>query len=49
MPKHSQEGASVAEMLENIVVLQVLRFYEILSVNTISTYCLFNEWMSILV
>jgi hypothetical protein len=49
MLKHSQEGASVVEMLETIVVLQVLRFYEILSVNTISIDCLFNEWMSIFV
>ena len=36
-------------MLEYVVVLQVLRFHEILSVDTISTDCLFNEWMSILV
>ena len=49
MPKHGQASASVVEMLEYVVVLQVLRFHEILSVDTISTDCLFNEWMSILV
>ena len=49
MPKHGQAGASVVEMLEYVVVLQVLRFHKIFSVDAISTDCLFNEWMSILV
>jgi len=44
-----QEGASVVEMLGNVVVQQVLRCHQILSVDTILTDCLFNEWMSILV
>ena len=39
MPKHGQAGASVVEMLEYVVVLQVLRFHEILSVDTILTDC----------
>ena len=49
MPKHGQASASVVEMLEYVVVLQVLRFHKIFSVDAISTDCLFNEWMSILV
>jgi hypothetical protein len=38
-----RKAASVVEMLENTVVLQVLRFHEVLSVHTISMNCMFNE------
>ena len=52
----ARKDASVVEMLENAVMLQVLRFHEVPSVifnfvivDTISMDCLLNEWLSILV
>ena len=46
-----RKATSVVEMLENVVVLHVLRYHKVpsvhtisvLSVHTISTNCMFNE------
>ena len=38
-----QEATSVVEMLENTVVLHVMRYHEVLGVHTISMNCMLNE------